>query len=498
MTLRTRLILTIGGVALLLVLPAVYAARQLGVLADIASGTRDVHGQAYLAMGRLQARLAELDQRQRAVIVFPDSTRIAQQRDTVLMQAREHLANLASAGYGDVAQQASTYIDTIEASIERIDELLAAGSDDSATATYEAVKPLFAQSDVMLGQIAQEIDRRSDEYLEDASRISAGALTTTLLALVAALFITVMLGAWATRTMVRPIYRLRRAMAAVAAGEFFVPEGLPYDRSDEIGDLLRSFRAMTQHLADLDRMKADFMSVATHELKTPINVISGYAELMQEGMYGPLTPKQQDALMAVQEQSRNLTQLINQLLDISRLEAGGLRLEIDEIDVPEMMERLRRTFDGLAHKQRVQLELNVADDAPQRIPGDADRLRDQVFGNLLSNALKFTPEGGEIRVQAYGQNSHLVVEVSDTGPGIASEQLPHVFDKYFQIGEQARSKGAGLGLTIAHDVVEAHGGEVSVESVEGQGTTFRIELPTEREKVEEANSTAVVATQTER
>jgi signal transduction histidine kinase len=307
-----------------------------------------------------------------------------------------------------------------------------------------------------------------------------------------------MLGAWATRTMVRPIHRLRRAMAAVAAGEFFVPEGLPYDRSDEIGDLSRSFRAMTQHLADLDRMKADFMSVATHELKTPINVISGYAELIQEGMYGPLTPKQQDALTAVQEQSQNLTQLINQLLDISRLEAGGLRLEIDQIDVSEMMERLRRTFDGLAHKQHVQLEMSVADDAPHQIPGDADRLRDQVFGNLLSNALKFTPEGGEIRVQAYGRNSHLVVEVSDTGPGIASDQLPHVFDKYFQIGEQARSKGAGLGLTIAHDVVEAHGGEVSVESVEGKGTTFRIELPTERERVEDARGALATATQTER
>jgi two-component system sensor histidine kinase GlrK len=497
MTLRARLILTIGGVALLLVLPALYAAQQLSLLTDIASGTRNVHGQAYLAMGRFQARLAELDQLQRAVIVVPAPTTTAQ-RDTTLMRAREHLVNLATAGYSDVSRRASIHLDSIEASIERIDTLLAAGKRQEATAAYENVKPLFAESDVLLGRIAQEIDRRSDEDLDEAGRISAAALTTTLLALVGALFIAITLGAWTTRTVIRPIHRLRRAMAAVAAGEFVVPEGLPYDRSDEIGDLSRSFRAMTQHLADLDHMKADFMSVATHELKTPINVISGYAELMYEGMYGPLTPKQHDALMAVQEQSRNLTQLINQLLDISRLEAGGLRLEIDEIDVPEMMERLRRTFDGLAHKQHVQLLMHVAEDAPHRIPGDADRLRDQVFGNLLSNALKFTPAGGEIRVQAYGRNSHLVVEVSDTGPGIASDQLPHVFDKYYQIGEQARSKGAGLGLTIAHDVVEAHGGEVSVESVEGKGTTFRIALPTDREKVEDARTSLVAATQTER
>jgi signal transduction histidine kinase len=207
---------------------------------------------------------------------------------------------------------------------------------------------------------------------------------------------------------------------------------------------------------------------------------------MEEGLYGPITEKQRESLIAMQEQSLNLTQLINQLLDISRHEAGGMRLEINEIDVSDLIERLRRTFDGMAHRQQIELQVNVADNAPHVIPGDVDRLRDQVFGNLLSNALKFTPEGGQISVQAFGRNSSLVVEVTDTGPGIAADQLANVFDKYFQIGEQARSKGAGLGLTIAHDVIEAHGGEVTVDSVEGKGTTFRIELPTDREKVEKA------------
>src|SRR5690606_37670137 len=118
--------------------------------------------------------------------------------------------------------------------------------------------------------------------------------------------------------------------------EFIVPANLPYERHDELGDLSRSFRSMTQQLADLDRMKADFMSVATHELKTPINVVSGYAELLQEGVYGNISDKQQQALTSIQEQSRILTQLVNQLLDISRLEAGGLRLEIGELSLFEL------------------------------------------------------------------------------------------------------------------------------------------------------------------
>jgi signal transduction histidine kinase len=223
-------------------------------------------------------------------------------------------------------------------------------------------------------------------------------------------------------------------MAAVSAGEFVVPGGLPYDRRDEIGDLTRSFRSMTRQLADLDKMKADFMSVATHELKTPINVVSGYAELIQEGVYGEISEKQRVALTSIQEQSRILTQLVNQLLDISRLEAGGLRLEIGELQLAELFERIHRTFEVLANKQGIALNVKLDDAAPLTIPADGDRLRDQVLGNLLGNALKFTPEGGRIEVRGRSDNGHFRIEVSDTGAGMAAEQLPHVFDKYFQIG----------------------------------------------------------------
>jgi signal transduction histidine kinase len=380
-----------------------------------------------------------------------------------------------------MARRADSQIQLITGELGTIDELVTAGAVEEATERLDAVHPLFQGADLMVREIALEIDRRSAADLVEASRISAASLTGTLLALFACFFIAIVLGTWATHVLVQPINRLRHSMAAVAAGEFVVPPGLPYDRTDEVGDLARSFRGMTQQLSDLDRMKADFMSIATHELKTPINVVGGYAELLHDGMYGPVTEKQADALTSIQEQARILTQLVNQLLDISRLEAGGLKLEITELEVGELFDRVRRTFEVLAHQQEITFGVELEPSAPRTIAGDADRLRDQVLGNLLGNALKFTPAGGTIGVRGWGSGGKLHIEVSDSGEGMPADQLPHVFDKYYQIGEQARSKGAGLGLTIAHDIIEDHGGTITVTSRQGEGTTFVVTLPAARE-----------------
>jgi signal transduction histidine kinase len=481
MTLRTRLIIAIGGVALLMVLPALYAALQLSRLREIAAQVSDTHGAAQLAMGRFQAHLTDTDRLARAYVAIGDAD-LAARRDAAISNARIHLGRLQRAGYDELSVRAGAQLDLIQSELETIDELVGAGDAETATAALEAVKPRFTEADLLVAEIATEIDRRSEADLAAAARISAAALTTTLLALLACLFIAVLLGTWATHTLLRPIQRLRRAMAAVAAGEFVVPASLPYERQDELGDLSRSFRGMTQQLAELDRMKADFMSIATHELKTPINVIGGYAELINDGVYGGVNEKQTEALTSIQEQARSLTQLVNQLLDISRLEAGGMRLEVRETSVPELFEQLRRTFEVLANKQGIGLHFELEQSAPLSIPADGDRLRDQVLGNLLANSLKFTPAGGHIQVRCWGADDSLLIEVADNGAGMPAAQLPHVFDKYFQIGEQARSKGAGLGLTIAHDIIEEHGGTIAVESEEGAGTTFRVSLPATRER----------------
>jgi signal transduction histidine kinase len=476
MKLRYRLILTMSAMALLLVLPALYAALQLSRLREIAADVRGRHGAAYVAMGRLQAHVNDVDRFTRSFVALREPA-LADRRNMALDGARDQLDRLIDAGYADAAAATDTVLQGIGTRLAEVDQLVQRGASMQATAALDDVAPLFARADTVIRRLGMEIDRRSEGDLTAASRISAAAFSMTLLMLGAALFIAVLLGAWMTATVIRPLQRLGRATAEVADGDFNLPEGLPYDRTDEIGDLSRSFRGMAAQLAELDQMKAEFMSVAAHELKTPINVIGGYAELIEDGIFGEVTEQQQTALTSIQEQARSLTQLVNQLLDISRLEAGGLKMQIEEMEVADLFDRIHRTFDVLAHKQRLGFTVTLEETAPRTIPADAGRLRDQVLGNLLANSLKFTPEGGRVGVRGYGESGLFCIEVTDTGTGMPASDLPHVFDKYYQIGEHARSKGAGLGLAIAHDVVEEHGGTISVSSQVGMGTTFRIRLP---------------------
>jgi signal transduction histidine kinase len=146
------------------------------------------------------------------------------------------------------------------------------------------------------------------------------------------------------------------------------------------------------------------------------------------------------------------------------------------VEVDDLFERVRLSFDALARQRHIDLIMDVAPDLPATIPGDSDRLRDQVLGNILSNAIKFTPEEGTVTLRVRA-GARLEVEVEDTGPGIPPDQLPHIFDKYFPVGDHARSKGAGLGLAIAREIVDAHGGRIHALSAPGGGTTVCIQLP---------------------
>jgi two-component system sensor histidine kinase ResE len=146
----------------------------------------------------------------------------------------------------------------------------------------------------------------------------------------------------------------------------------------------------------------------------------------------------------------------------------------------QLFEKVDRSFGVLARKKNIDFTVDVDASVPRSIPGDPDRITDQVLGNLLSNALKFTPEGGAVAVRAWSDKDLLRIEVRDSGEGIPREDLPHIFDKFYQVSQQARTKGAGLGLAIALEVVEAHGGTIDVDSQPGRGTTFTINIPLHR------------------
>jgi signal transduction histidine kinase len=235
---------------------------------------------------------------------------------------------------------------------------------------------------------------------------------------------------------------------------------------------------MTQQLAELDKLKAEFVSVASHELKTPINVVLGYLQLLDEGVYGQLSGEQRDVLKTLDTQVQSLARLVRQLLDISRFEAGGNKLEIRRFSLGAFLEDLERAFQVLARQREIRFVVRRGEDLPGEVNWDADRMN-EVLGNLLSNAFKFTPRGGEVDLIIEASDGDVHLEVKDSGAGIPSEHLPHIFEKFYQADNQraAASKGSGLGLAIAKSIVEAHGGTISCDSTPGVGTTFTIQLP---------------------
>jgi signal transduction histidine kinase len=481
MTLRTRLSLTIAGIGTVLVLASIYAIGQLGRLREIASEQRSRHGEAYIAMGAMQTQLAELSSVQRAYVAQVDEDAIAAMRQgmlTSLTTLREQVTRLREANYHSLSRYAARNIDQLGVATRRIELLKESGRQTEAYEYFENdVRPLFAAAQETTTRIIREIDDRSQSDLERAGDISARARTTAVFGMILAVGVAGLLGLWTTRALTLPVVRLRNAMAVVADGDFTLPRDLAYERNDEIGSASRSFRAMTNRLAELDRLKAEFVSIATHELRTPLNVISGYAELISEGVYGEPTAGQREAVETIRDQTRVVSQLVSQLLDLSRLEAGGLRLEIKPEKSAELFHRVERAFAPLAQRRGITFSVSVDTSVPESIPMDLDRMGDQVIGNLISNALKFTPEGGSVTIDARDADGWLLVTIEDTGCGIPGAQLPFVFDKFYQVGDDARKKGAGLGLTIAHDVVKAHGGTITAESEVDKGTIFRVRLP---------------------
>jgi len=297
-------------------------------------------------------------------------------------------------------------------------------------------------------------------------------------ALVLALVLAGIIAIWLTRSINQPIVDLKSGMHAVADGDLSYHLRIPSDRSDEFGELAQSFQVMTRQLGELDKLKAEFVSVASHELKTPINVMMGYLQLLEEGVYGPLTQKQQEVHKTLGVQANTLARLVTQLLDVSRFEAGGGRLEPRVTQLNAILAELENAFHVLATQRQIHFRVERHDGLPDQVVWDVDRVN-EVLGNLLSNAFKFTPHGGSVELTLEPVDGGVLMEVHDTGAGIPPEQLPHIFEKFYQADNQrsARAAGSGLGLAIAKQIVEAHGGTISCESTPGVGTTFSIVLP---------------------
>lgn len=269
------------------------------------------------------------------------------------------------------------------------------------------------------------------------------------------------------------VRRLADAAGSIASGD--LDHRVPVEGEDEIAELAGRFNAMAASLSEARRREREFLASVSHELRTPVTAIRGYAGALSDGTAS--SPAERDeALAVIDGESARLERLVQDVMDLARLGGNEFRLEPGEVDVSAVLDEAAAAH--AAHAADAGVNLDTAIQRPLRTTTDAARVR-QIVSNLVENALRVTPAGGSVRIAGGIESGFVVVDVSDTGPGIAEHDLPHVFERAYlwNAYKSERRVGTGLGLAIVRDLASALGGHVTVASEPGRGTTFRLALP---------------------
>jgi signal transduction histidine kinase len=480
MTLRARLGWGLAAIAVVLVVPLLLSLNSLEHLYETSRLLRDREFAASMVLGSFRERTDDARRAEDALLFIHDRKSAARMQQEIdgLVSLTDSLDRYRL----DLsANQIRTSLDALRsASRDEYEQASAGHAAVAEMVSQQRTRPAIASVDSTLGASAMTLRSRTRQRVADATtetltaeRLAAGALGVALIVAFA-------IGFWLLRSVSRPVYEMEKGMRAIADGDLTYQLGILPNQKEEFGRLAASYQMMARQLAELERLRAEFVSVASHELKTPINVIVGYLDLLQEGIYGAIPPQQKEILSTITKQANTLTRLVKRLLDISRFEASGGKLDVREVDLQRFLTTLESSFSVLANQRDIAFSVNHGQDLPPKVYWDEDRIN-EVLGNLLSNAFKFTPRGGKVALTVNAQENKVRITITDTGVGISPEQLPHIFDKFFQADNQAQAatKGTGLGLAIAKEIVETHGGQVTVESRVGEGTTFVVTLPAE-------------------
>ena len=249
----------------------------------------------------------------------------------------------------------------------------------------------------------------------------------------------------------------------------------------------KSLRETNEALADVDRLKTEFLANISYELRSPLTSIIGFTEILRQGIFGEMNEQQGNYLEDIYNASHQLENLINDILDISTMEAGYMKLDIERFDIHSMLAAVMALVNERAHEHNLKLKFECAPDIG-KIFGDEKRLKQVVF-NILSNSIKFTPAGGMIMLGAKQDDKNVVIWIEDTGEGIGEDEIKLVFDKFQKT--KARG-GTGLGLSVAKNFVELHGGQIDIESEIEMGTKVTITLPRENEQLVEEHQQEVI------
>jgi signal transduction histidine kinase len=336
-----------------------------------------------------------------------------------------------------------------------------------------------------LNQLATELANATTAKTDDLIAQNAGAYASSrnlfIGVAVGAIVLALLLGFVLSWSLIGPIQRIDARLAAIASGDFSTH--VDVTNRDELGALGANVNRMNDELRRLygeletaSRHKSEFLANMSHELRTPLNAIIGFSQVLRERMVGDLNEKQQEYLDDIISSGNHLLSLINDVLDLSKVEAGQIELEVAPFALRDALERGVSMVKEQATKYGVGLTLEAGSDVGV-VAADERRIRQVVF-NLLSNAVKFTPEGGSVIVSSARINGEVRVSVSDTGPGISVEDGARIFEEFQQTDVGVRQlEGTGLGLAVSKRLIELHGGRIWVESELGKGSMFTFALP---------------------
>lgn len=340
------------------------------------------------------------------------------------------------------------------------------------------LQPLSASLAPVEAELAKSVSRENREHL--------------IHVLVASLLIAL----WSARDLSAPIEQLSRLTARYGRGDYDAE--VPVRREDEIGELADALRRMARNLKEttvsrdqleravedamrVSRSKSDFIALMSHELRTPLNAVIGFAQMMKGEVLGPIGNRRyREYAGDIHESAMELLEMINEILDSAKFEAGHQELREENVDLAKLVDSTLRLFADRAARHDLRLQADLADDLPLLA---ADRLMmRQILNNLLSNAVKFTPEGGAVTVRAGRASDSLWLAVQDTGIGMAPEDIPKALTPYMQIdsAQNREHRGTGLGLPLVKALIELHGGSLVIDSAPGIGTTITLFFPQAR------------------
>ena len=354
----------------------------------------------------------------------------------------------------------------------------------SMTIQQEEAEPLAnairEQGDSLVVKVQSDTDALISE--NQTAFVDSQGLFITVAAVSIALAL--LLGYVLSGSIVGPVRRMGTRLEAIASGDF--SSHVEVSNRDELGALAANLNRMNDELGRLyeeleaaSRHKSEFLATMSHELRTPLNAIIGFSQVLKQQMYGELNEKQADYVDDVLSSGQHLLNLINDILDLAKVEAGRMELQPSTFELPELLENAASMVRERATRQGI--DLTVATDKSVGLMEGDERKVKQILFNLLSNAVKFTPGGGKVTLATSTADGQVEISVRDTGVGISIEDQEKIFEEFYQVGASRTQEGTGLGLALTRRLVELHHGELTVESEPGVGSTFTVTLPLQQE-----------------